>query len=241
MKLICYGSSSRGNGYILQGRTQTLLIEAGLPVCNVRHFVKDFGKIQGCIISHRHGDHAKYMGDFMKAGITCYANEDVWEGYGGEIYKRGHINPPYDTTEIGEFRVVPMYANHDVPCWGYLIHHEEMGTLLFVTDSADFGYTFESIDHVMIECNWSEECLSRAIEDNRTNRFVARRTRMTHMGLEVLIDYLQYEKCFTASKEIILLHLSSENADAQQFVHTVSERLKKDTYVAEYGFQIDLK
>ena len=91
MKLICYGSSSRGNGYILQGEKQTLLIEAGLPLCNVRQFVDDFGKIQGCIISHRHGDHAKYMGDFMKAGITCYANDDVWDYYEGMTYKRGKI------------------------------------------------------------------------------------------------------------------------------------------------------
>ncbi len=240
MKLICYGSSSRGNGYILQGKRQALLIEAGLPLCNVRQFVNDFGSIQGCIISHRHGDHAKYMGDFMKAGITCYANEDVWDSYTGTTYKRGEIKPPILTTEIGEFSVVPMYAHHDVPCWAYLIKHEEMGTLLFVTDSSGFGCTFGHIDHIMMECNWSEECLQQAIDEERTNWYVAKRSRDTHMGLEVMLDYLQSEDCFKPSKEVILLHLSHENSDPQQFLHIVSDSLNKPTYVAEYGLQLDL-
>ncbi|MBQ6067925.1 MAG: hypothetical protein IJK84_00340 [Bacteroidales bacterium] len=240
MKLICYGSSSRGNGYILQGEKQTLLIEAGLPLCNVRQFVDDFGKIQGCIISHRHGDHAKYMGDFMKAGITCYANDDVWDYYEGMTYKRGKIKQPTETTEIGEFKVVPMFAHHDVPCWSYLIQHPEMGTLLFVTDSAGFNCSFDAIDHIMIECNWSEECLQLAIEEERTNWYVAKRSRDTHMGLEVLLDYLHSEECFNASKEVVLLHLSHENSDPKQFQQIVSESLNKPTYVAEYGLQIDL-
>lgn len=240
MELICYGSSSRGNGYILKGKKQTLLLEAGLPISNVRKHVRDFSQIQGCLISHRHGDHSKYMADFMKAGIKCYANEDVWEHYDGRVINKGEIKEPVMTTEIGEFKVVPMYAHHDVPCWAFLIQHEEMGNLLFVTDSAGFNCTFDHIDHVMIECNWSEECLNLAIEEERTNWYVAKRSRDTHMGLDVLLEYLTSEPCFQASKEVILLHLSHENSDPQQFPQIVSERLSKPTYVAEYGLKVNL-
>lgn len=240
MKLICYGSSSRGNGYILQGERQSLLLEAGLQLSNIRQFGVPFGQIQGCLVSHRHGDHTKYMGDFMKAGITCYANDDVWDHYKGNTLGKGDIKPPTETTEIGEFKVVPMYANHDVPCWSYLIQHPEMGNLLFVTDSSGFNCTFDKVDHVMIECNWSEECMQNAIDEGRTNWYVAKRSKETHMGLEIMLDYLRSEECFKWSKEIVLLHLSHENSDPQQFQKIVSESLSKPVYVAEYGLKIDL-
>jgi phosphoribosyl 1,2-cyclic phosphodiesterase len=244
MKVICYGSSSRGNGYILQGKKETLLIEAGLPLSNVRKYIKDFKKVQGCIITHSHGDHSKYIGDFMKAGITCYANDDVWDCYDtcAEKYPNnvGQFKGPMKITKIGEFDVIPMYANHDVPCFAYLIMHYEMGSLLFLTDSAGFNCTFNTINHVMIECNWSEDCLQQAIEEGRTNWYVAKRSRETHMGLEVLLNYLKNEPCFEQADEVILLHLSHENSDPQQFQQIVSESLNKPTYVAEYGLQIDL-
>lgn len=240
MKLICYGSSSRGNGYILQGTSETLLIEAGMQVSNVRKYVRDFLQIQGCLISHRHGDHAKYMGDFMKAGIKCFANDDVWENFSGSTVKKGTLNPPILTTEIGGFKVVPMHANHDVPCYAYLIQHEEMGKLLFVTDSSGFNCTFSDLRHIMIECNWSEECIQKAIEEERTNWYVAKRSRETHMGIETLLDYLQSERIADTANEVILLHLSHENSDADAFTQTVSETLHKPVYVAEKGFEIEL-
>ena len=217
-------------------------MEAGLPLSNVRQFGVPFGNIQGCLISHRHGDHAKSIADFIKAGIVCYANDDVWDcnaGLANSPY-RGTINPPTETTQIGEFSVVPMYANHDVPCWSYLIQHPEMGKLLFVTDSAGFNCTFDRIDHVMIECNWSEECLRQAIDEGRTNWYVAKRSRETHMGLEVMLDYLKSEECFKSAKEVVLLHLSHENSDPQQFPLIVSESLSKRTYVAQYGLKLEL-
>lgn len=242
MKLICYGSSSRGNGYILQGERETLLLEAGLPLSNIRQFGVPFGQIQGCLISHRHCDHAKYIGDFLKAGIVCFANDDVWDSNSSlaESPYHGMIMPPTETTQIGEFKVVTMYANHDVPCWSYLIQHPEMGNLLFVTDSAGFNYSFDRIDHVMIECNWSDECLKKAVDEGRTNKYVAKRSRETHMGLEVMLDYLKSEDCFDYAKEVVLLHLSHENSDSQQFPLIVSESLSKPVYVAEYGLKLEL-
>lgn len=240
MKLICYGSSSRGNGYILQGESEVLLLEAGLPVSNVRKYVRDFRQIQGCLISHRHGDHCKFMGDFMKAGIKCYAHEDVWEHYHGSTVNQGIIFPPLLKTDIGGFQVIPMRANHDVPCYAYLIHHAEMGKLLFVTDSAGFSCTFSDLRHIMIECNWSEECIQQALEEGRIKWYVAKRSRETHMGLKPLLDYLQYENIAATANEVILLHLSHENSDANIFTQTVGDTLHKPVYVAENGFEIEL-
>lgn len=240
MELICYGSSSRGNGYILKGESQTLLLEAGLPLSNVRKYISDFSQIKGCLISHRHCDHAKYMGDFMKAGIKCYANSDVWDNYSGSILNKGELSEPIKATEIGEFIVVPMYANHDVPCYAYLISHPEMGRLLFLTDSAGFGCTFEKLDHIMIECNWSEDCMAKAIEDGRTNSYVAKRSRDTHMSIDGMIDYVTSENLADSAKEVILLHLSHENSNQQQFIERTHNSLNKPIYVAENGLKLNL-
>lgn len=239
MNIICYGSSSKGNGYILQGQKQTLLIEAGLPTSNLRKHIKDFSAIQGCLISHKHGDHAKYMGDIMKMGIPIYTNQDTWENCNASTKIGGYIEP-LEQIEIGEFSVIPMYANHDVPCFSFLINHEEMGNLLFITDSAGFNYTFDDVNHVMIECNWSEECLQEALIEGRTNEYVARRSRETHMGLDVMLDYLKSEDLAKNTNEVILLHLSHENSDENQFIKIVSENLNKKVYVAKNGLNLNI-
>lgn len=240
MKLICYGSSSRGNGYILQGKDEVLLLEAGLPISNVRAHISDFRTIQGCLVSHRHGDHTKYMADFMRAGIVCYANENVWDYYDVRDHECKRQVETGKKIKIGGFSVIPMDANHDVPCNAYLIHHKEMGKLLFLTDSAGFDCTFKDLRHVMIECNWSEECLRQAVEEGRTNSYVANRSRHTHMGLEVAIDYLQAEKIMETASEIIMLHLSHENSDVNIFTQTMENTFHKPVFVAKNGLQIDL-
>ena len=113
--MICYGSSSKGNGYLLEGEKETLLIEAGLPISRVRKAVPDWSKVVGCLISHRHSDHTKSMADIMKSGVDVYANEDVWEWFKekGSTFNKRVLEAGY-TREIGEFKVMPFEANHDV-------------------------------------------------------------------------------------------------------------------------------
>lgn len=238
MKLICYGSSSRGNGYILQGKQETLLLEAGLPLSNARRLGVDFRQVVGTLISHQHGDHSKYIADHIKAGIDVYVGEEMWsENKQRQGCKQiGAVNP----IKIGDFTVRALPANHDVPCLAFLIHHEEMGKLLFLTDSSDFDYSVANLDHIMIECNWSEECLQIAIDEGRTNQYVAARSRATHMGLDQCINLLTYDDMAGKAQEVILLHLSHENSDPKQFPLIVGKEINKPVYVAENGFQIEL-
>lgn len=61
MKLYVLGSNSKGNGYILEGKSQTLLLEAGLPLKDVKEALKfDLSRVVGGVVSHLHGDHSKY-------------------------------------------------------------------------------------------------------------------------------------------------------------------------------------
>lgn len=240
MRMICYGSSSKGNGYLLEGKNETLLIEAGLPISRIRRAVPDWTKVVGCLISHRHSDHTKGMADVLKSGIDVYANEDVWNWYKDkDINANKKMLEAEYTREIGEFKVLPLNANHDVPCFSFLIYHPEMGKLLFVTDSAGCDYSFEGVNHIMIECNYSEPCLMQAIEEGRTKQFVADRTRETHFSIEGLIKFLATPHLLDDVKEVILLHLSHENSDPSQFPLTVEKSCARPTYVAAEGLELD--
>ena len=62
MKLIVLGSSSSGNCYILDNGKEALIIEAGIRFQEVKKAL-DFNlrKVVGCVVTHAHNDHAKYI------------------------------------------------------------------------------------------------------------------------------------------------------------------------------------
>lgn len=79
MKLIIIGSSSKGNSYALQSDSgEILLIEAGIPLKEVKRAIGyKTSKVEACLCSHRHSDHAKYIKEYDKAGIVVYSNANV--------------------------------------------------------------------------------------------------------------------------------------------------------------------
>lgn len=55
-KLKCFGSSSSGNGYILENENEALLIECGCRFMDCKKAMNfQISKIVGCLISHEHG------------------------------------------------------------------------------------------------------------------------------------------------------------------------------------------
>lgn len=237
MRLICYGSSSSGNGYILEGEKESLMIEAGMSMSKIRKAVPDFKKVVGCIISHRHGDHAKSINDILRIGIPVLTNDDVLTHY--KVRNANAISViEGEVIKIGEFKVVPLPANHDVECQSYLISHPSVGILLFATDTCGLDYNIDNIDYLMLECNYSEECIQLAIDEGRTNYHVAERVRETHNSIDNCIDFIKTNGCKV--KKVFLLHLSHENSDPSSFLTRVTEETQKDIYIASAGINIDL-
>lgn len=55
MKLMCLGSSSKGNSYILKGENEVLIIEAGISFKEVKQKLNfKISKIVGVCVSHAH-------------------------------------------------------------------------------------------------------------------------------------------------------------------------------------------
>jgi len=242
MKLITLGSSSAGNGYILQSKSgESLIIEAGIKLLEVKKAVYfRLTDIAGCIVSHSHKDHSKKIGEYQMAGIPCYMSEDTRLHYFGENHSHNiYTLKEHEQKEIGTFLVRPFLLEHDVPNFGYLIHHYESGLIVFITDTHYCPYKFKGLNNILIEANYSEKIVDENLQTGDVNNFVRERVLTSHMEIETTKGFLKAND-LTGVNNIILLHLSQTNSDASDFKKQITELTGKSVYVAKPGLVIGL-
>lgn len=233
MKLHVLGSNSKGNGYILEGKSQTLLLEAGLPLKDVKEALNfDLTKVVGALVSHSHGDHAKYANDYVRNGIKLWTNI--------ELIDKSLLQPIEAGKQytIGEFKVIPFSVKHDVPCLGFLINHPESGNILFVTDTHYIPNTFKGLNQILIEANYEERILNENLIDGKIDNMRYQRVLRSHMSLETCIDALKAND-LKGVQNIVLIHLSPQNSDAKLFKSKVVEATGKNVHIALKGLVID--
>ncbi len=238
MELKVLGSSSAGNSYILDNGKEALLIEAGISFKNIKKAL-DFNlrKVVGCLITHQHNDHAKYIKTIVDSGINTLALPEVWaaKGVTGSRSVSIEVGKAY---VLGNFKVIPFEAAHDVPCVGYLINHPETGSILFLTDSYMCEYRFNNLKHILIECNYSDQQLMKAIQDGRTQPFQRERLLTSHLEFHTCKEVLKAND-LTNVEEVVLIHLSENNADEQYFVNEIQKMTGKAVYAAHPGMILD--
>lgn len=240
MNLTVAGSSSRGNAYIIQNDFEAIVIECGMPLIDVKKAVDfNISKIVCALASHSHGDHAKYVNDFLNARIpVCYSKEthDVVKPKSG--FKPIIIEAMSKYT-LGGFTIMPFECKHDAPCLGFLIKHIEIGLLLFVTDSFYLPYMFAGLTNIMIEANYRTDILERNIQSGKIPRTLRDRTLESHMSFETCLEALQAND-LSKVNNIILIHLSDVNSNAEEFQRDIHRETGKTVYVADRGLIIKL-
>lgn len=225
MLLKVLGSSSSGNCYILENHTEALIIEAGVSFKEILRNV-DHKKIVGCLVSHEHKDHAKYLDDYRNHGIEIIAPfED-------------HIDLSGIVMGLGGFNIKTFENHHNVECYGFYMHHKDIGNLVFSTDTGYIEYKFRDINHYLIECNYSKEILDQRVE-NGFDPHLADRIVKDHMSLETCKEFFQVND-LSKTRNVVLLHLSDSNSNAEQFQAEIHELTKKQTYIADKGLEVDL-
>lgn len=221
MRLKVLGSGSAGNCYILENDTEALIIEAGLPFMEVKKALNfNVRKIAGVVVSHSHGDHAKYISEYEKAGIPVfkpYANMKDMDLRGG----------------VG-FKIIAFDLVHDVPCYGFYITHPDIGVLVYASDTEYIKYRFKNVNHILVEANYSDEL----IDSEASNREHVLRG---HMSLKTALDFISTNDN-PALRNVVLLHLSDKNADSAEFLQKTKETIKygADCYIADKGLEVDL-
>lgn len=241
MKLVCLGSSSSGNCYVLSSDSEAIIIEAGVDFKSVKRTLNfNTSKVSACIVSHRHNDHSKYLQKYVRSGIRVLALQDVLEYHdiAGSTFCTT-IEPMHGYV-AGGFKILTLRVSHDVPCVGFLIEHKELGRLLFMTDTMMFEYKFPTgINHVMIEANYADDILNYNIENGIVPAAMRSRLMHTHMEIGTTRSILTSNDTKDVL-DIILLHLSCYNSDSERFKNDITAATGKQVYVAGRGFEIEL-
>lgn len=239
MELKVLGSSSSGNCYILDNGKEALILEAGVRFQEVKKALGyNLRKVVGCLITHRHQDHAKYIKAMVDNGFYTLALPDVWETRGVWGSRSVPIVPKHGY-KLGRFKVLPFNACHDVPCVGYFIEHPECGRVMFLTDSCECLSLFSNLNHVLIECNYSMLKLIEAVNAGLTPKTQIDRLPNSHMELQTCKSVLS-DIDLSNVYNIVLLHLSDHNSDRLQFVSEIERHTGKVVYVAAPNLSIDI-
>jgi len=237
MILKTISTGSVGNSYLLETDTEVLLIECGVKMNDIKKAI-DFNvsKIKGCIITHEHLDHAKHTNDLIKQGINVYATYGTYNAL--KINTKNHRvnqfskdnNDNWINKKIGGFTIKPFDINHDAaePV-GFLIHHQECGITLYLTDTSYSNYIFSGLNNLIIECNYSESILENKLNEKE---FLRDRIIGSHMSLETLLELLD-KNDLRKVNNIVLIHLSNSNSNAIEFNNVVNKATNCNVTVAE--------
>lgn len=235
MDLIVLGSSSAGNGYVLTNGKESLIIEAGEPLLKAKKALQfNLKTVQGLIFTHEHGDHSKYVLQYAEAGINCYSSEGTISALksSSHRYKTLKIN---EFNQIGSFKVYVFPTVHDAkqPV-GFVIHHEETGWTLFLTDTHFSKQVFSGLSNIIVEANYCEKIVAQRVQSFNLPLFLANRVFSSHLEINTTIEFLKATDLKQVNN-IVLIHLSDKNSDAAEFQKRVSSEVGKKTFVASAG------
>lgn len=176
------------------------------------------------------------MREFTSAGIEVYSTSAVKEDnkFGVTAVEHGK------TYQVGDFRVTPLKVEHDVECFAYLVHHLEMGTLMFATDCWNLHQVVKGVSHYLIEANYQDEVLDESVRTGKTIQSMADRVRLSHMSLKHCVEYLKMCDAGKTARTITLIHASERHLDKKHAELTVAEQTGVPTWVAKKGLEIVL-
>lgn len=121
--------------------------------------------------------------------------------------------------------------------YGYIVEHEEMGKLLYMTDFEFCRYNFKAmrLNHLVIECNYCKELVDKTAE-NYTHRLKG------HCSLDTCKSLVNTNHT-AALRTVTVVHLSNEAADPEQILKEIKEAVVWDdalVQIATPGLEINL-
>lgn len=245
MRLTVLASGSSGNGYLFEGRRSALLVECGVkPEQLMLTAAVPLSRIEGALVSHEHGDHAGYVARYASLGIPVYASRGTLKAAGP--FGAGARIKEVKAMQVfwaGEFKVMPFDVRHDAEePLGFVIEHPEAGRVLFLTDTTVCPYDFRELglDHILVEANYDDAIMDGNVANGIVEVSRAQRTRGTHMSLRQACELVKADQ--TAElKNVVLIHLSEQNADAREFARRMADvALFSRVHVARAGLVVEL-
>ena len=185
--------------------------------------------------SHPPLDHSKSLNDFKSMGIHVFAPYEKFEPhFYTKIYGEFEVKDfPLTTTDN---RWTHTNANGEpCPIYGFLITHKEMGRMLYITDCEVVKWKFKDINHILLGVNYDNDLIDN--EDSAKMNHVYR----GHMSIDTACDFVKSNNSKDL-QNVIMCHLSSENADRDSFIEKMKKVAKNaNVDVAVAGKSWDLK
>jgi len=227
----CLASGSSGNCYTVDDGSSRLMLDCGISWKQVQRML-DFKthEIGAALLSHSHGDHAAYVKDAIKAGITVYTSPETIDAIGIASHRIKPVRA-LEQFKVGGWTVLPFDTVHDVPgSLGFLLVSKGE-KVLYLTDTAYCRYRFDGLTHIMCECNYSLDILRENVEAGIVPAELKNRLLKTHMSLETAKGLLNAND-LRRVREIHLLHLSNDNSHAERFKREVQQLTGKMVFIA---------
>jgi phosphoribosyl 1,2-cyclic phosphodiesterase len=238
MNLRVLSSNSRGNCYILENDSEALILEAGVKFAEVQRALNfNITKIVGCLITHEHKDHAGHILSFPRFVDVFCSKGTADSAEIGEKMKT-HIVSANKPFTAGTFKIIPFAAKHDAAePLGFFINHPETGNVLFATDTYYLPCTFSGLNNILIEANYRLDILERNIAAGLIPPAMRNRIIQSHFSYEHCLRALQAND-LKAVNNIVLIHLSDGNSNAQDFKEGIQKATGKRVHIAEPGLEL---
>lgn len=241
MQLKILASSSKGNCYILTNASETLIIECGVKIDDIKKALNfSYKNVAGCLVTHEHADHSKCIKDLMNAGVNIYTSRGTMEALElGLDHHRLNTLKAGEIAAVGNFKILPFKVQHDAAePLGFVINHPETGNVVFITDSLYVENTFKNIHNIIIEANFSQEIIDDRLRQGSSPDFLRNRVFKSHMSLATCKATLKAND-LSKVHNIVLIHLSDGNSNAAQFKQEVEACTGKQVHVADAGIIIE--
>lgn len=222
----------------MESSSEALILEAGCKLMEVKKALHwQLSKVVGCAVSHEHNDHAGYAAEYAAAGIKVLALPAVQQEKG---IKRNAIAVELGKAyKMGSFVLQPFEVMHDVPCVGYMVKQQELGKLVFFTDTFACKYRFKGVSTYMVEANYCDELLEANIEAGKVPMLLRNRLMTSHMELHNTIGFLRSSD-LSSVRNIVLVHLSAGNAEAARFEEAVMAATGLPAVAAREGLTMEV-
>ncbi len=240
MRLIVISSSSAGNCYILENNQEALLIECGVKINKIKQALGfKMSKVVACLVTHEHKDHCIAIKDVIASGIRVCTSAGTAKACGIDSSHRYMQIEKQKKFKVGGFTVLPFDVKHDaMEPMGFIIHHDETGKVLFLTDTYYVPYTFKGLNNIIVEANYSQEIIDQKVRDGASPEFLRNRVLQSHMSLDTCKQLLKAND-LSQVNNIVLIHLSDSNSNAEQFKREIESCSGKNVHVADAGVVIE--
>lgn len=241
------GSSSKGNCIYVDCGDIKFLLDCGLTFKQTKLKLHNIGvpisQINYIFVTHEHIDHVRSLEKMVNEyNIKVIASRGTLNKF--NIPNSNIIYMKNDQDQnIGELTISSKAINHDAAeplCFS--ITNSMAENLLYLTDCGLAKYLkYKNYDVYIVEANYSLEKLEVNYEINKIHRVQYERalSGMGHLSIDETIDFLK-KNIGENTNEIILSHLSSDNADKTLFKQKAQQKLSfSNINIAEEGLNIN--